>query len=212
MTYTQWKECLDARVDRLTPKAALAFGLSCAERLFPNYLGFVRVNNWGDPDAIRSSLDAGWTYLTSSRLPDQDWIEAGLSGCETAAPDTEVFSVLASPALDSAASAYCILDFLQSKNRRSMAELSRLAMDTVDMHIRQKLWEEHRESIKSPEDMDAFSKMERQAVGRHFLFLREQRHQEETVDLLEGESVDFEEWKSRWRLVPVSSIGVPRLA
>lgn len=198
------------QIERMPTKAALAFGLSCAERMFPNYLGFTKVNEWGNPEAIRSALDLGWSSLMDLGVVDQEAIQAMRGSCEAAAPDTEKFSELASAALDSAGAAVLILDFLLESDRQRIVEVASLSLETIDMHLRQAFFEEHRSRIKSPEDMAAYSKEETKAVRAHFLYRREIRHQEDAIKLLaEGRRAhSFEELKSRWRMVPISSIGV----
>lgn len=55
----------------LTPPQLLAFGLTCSERLYPNYVVFSREQGWGQPESLRASLDLAWDAL-SGRVPPPD--------------------------------------------------------------------------------------------------------------------------------------------
>jgi uncharacterized protein YjaG (DUF416 family) len=113
----------------------LAFGLSCAERLYPNYLAFVHAHHWGDAAAVRQALDLGWQAL-DEQPGDQSDMAHICSKVQAAAPDTEDFgTVLGSLALDAANAAELILLFLDERSVDHIIEIASLCCDTVAIYV-----------------------------------------------------------------------------
>ncbi|MCG8422126.1 MAG: YjaG family protein [Proteobacteria bacterium] len=187
------------RLKRLSFLSALAFLLSCAERLYPNYLAFLRHHGWGNADAIRESLDLGWTVLEGGNV-DGDRIDDVRSRCQDAEPDTEHFdSVYVSPALDAASVAGILLDFIRAKDVNSVAEAASLCRDTVDMYIQEL------------ESMDANAPDLEARILAHPLMQRELARQRGDIERLSEyvETLDVESLKSDWRSPSTSNIGLP---
>jgi len=116
-------------------KAQLAFALSCAERLYPNYLAFVKQQSWGEPSVLRAALDLGWSVLEGHASDLSDLKSLG-DAVQRAEPETEDFdTILVSSALDAAASAGLVLQFLKDRNARVVVEIATLCRDTVDMFV-----------------------------------------------------------------------------
>jgi uncharacterized protein YjaG (DUF416 family) len=120
----------------LDQRSKVAFALSCAERLLPNYQAFVREQAWGNAATLRNALDAAWAWLLGEG-PSVD-LAALKSACEGEAPDTEDFdSLLVSPALDAANAAALVLGLILTGDGEKAAEVGFLARDTVDMYVQE---------------------------------------------------------------------------
>ena len=121
---------------QLDKRSRVAFGLSCAERMLPNYRAFVREQRWGDVTILRRALDRAWSWLGGEPLTDD---LVGLRrACEAQAPDTEDYdSILVSSALDAANAAALVLDLIQTGDVERAVEVSTLARDTVDMYVQE---------------------------------------------------------------------------
>ncbi len=130
-------DALAQSLNELGSESRVAYALSCAERLFPNYLVFARHHSWGDPEAIRDALDLAWRVLFDGMrdLPAHHDMRYRVQQAE---PDTNMFdSIYVSPALDAAASAGLTLDLLSDDDARHVVDIASLARDTVDMYIQE---------------------------------------------------------------------------
>jgi uncharacterized protein YjaG (DUF416 family) len=117
----------------LTPHQRLAFGLSCGERLYPNYVTFFVQYEWGDPDAIRSALDSAWDALLGTS-PSRETLLQCKKDVEAAEPDTADFeSILVSSALDAAVATGLVLQLMEANNLALALEIATLARDSVDL-------------------------------------------------------------------------------
>ncbi len=131
------ERALSRQLARLDRAGRLAFALSIAERLYPNYLAFRREHSWGDPQALRKALDQGWEALRG-RVVDDQVVEELKDEVVAAEPDTEDFdSLYVSPALDAAATAGLVLDLLADDDASHAVTIASLAGDTVDMYVQE---------------------------------------------------------------------------
>jgi uncharacterized protein len=129
-------DVLRDRVQRLGSEGRLAFVLSCAERLSPNYSAFSVHHKWGDTSVLRSSIDFGWRALQKHRVPN-DIIHEYISRCEAVTPDTEDFdSEYVSAALDAVICGTYVLQLLLDDDSELVVNAASLAHDTVDMYLR----------------------------------------------------------------------------
>ncbi|XYI00191.1 DUF416 family protein [Sorangium sp. So ce1128] len=191
---------LRARAERLSHRGRLAFVLSCAERLAPNYVAFSRHHKWGDIGALSEALDMGWRYLRGETV-DAAALCEGLARCEAAEPDTEDFdSEFVSAGLDAANCCELVLQLVKKDEVEPAVEAASLARDTVDMHIQEL------ESLR-PQDPDLETR-----ILEHPLMQRELRRQREDLELLERMplSDDVVEWIGQlWRTPKASNIDRP---
>ena len=128
-------EALRELLRSLAPQQRLAFGLSCSERLYPNYVAFTREQEWGEPDTLRSALDLAWDAVLD-RPPSREVVRRLKKHVEAAEPDTENFgTILASSALDAAAAAGLVLRLQETDDSNIAVEIASLARDTVDMYV-----------------------------------------------------------------------------
>jgi uncharacterized protein YjaG (DUF416 family) len=130
-------DALVAELRKLSSQAVLAFALSCAERLLPNYRAFHREHGWGEPGVLREALDVGWLALRG-QPSEPARLDALKARCEAAAPDTEDFhSRYVSPGLDAASAAYLVMDLLRRGDAAAAADIASLCRDTVDMYVQE---------------------------------------------------------------------------
>jgi uncharacterized protein len=191
------RESLLSNLRILPFAAALAFALSCAERLYPNYIRFSREHGWGDPSVLRAALDYGWGRL----LGNTNETDAGelRQQCEDATPDTEDFdSIYISPGLDAACAASMVLDIVQNRDPGIVADIASLCRDTVDMYIQE------------IEKMSSQDRKREQKILIHPLMQRELSRQREDIstvaDLLtEGDGL-ASVLRDRWRAPERSNI------
>ncbi|WP_342376338.1 YjaG family protein [Myxococcus stipitatus] len=190
-------DALAQRIGQLSLHARLAFLLSCAERLIPNYAAFSRHHGWGHPGTLRDALDLGWRQLSGNAV-ERGEIEACLGYCEDMTPDTEDFqSAYVSAGLDAAVCCASILELLLKDDSAKVVDGASLACGTVDMHVQ----ELERYDSQEPE-------LE-QKIFRHPLMQRELRRQREDLDLLETMSLsssDIEVLARKWRNPAASNI------
>jgi uncharacterized protein YjaG (DUF416 family) len=143
-------------LERLSNAARLAFALSCAEQLFPNY-----------SDVIERLRDA----------------------VATAAPDTEDFeTVYVSSALDAAASAGLVLDYVLEGSTSSIVEIASLCRDTVDMIAQER------------ENMDSSDPKLEERISSHPLMqaeLKRQRTDLQSLAAFAGGAGDVEALKKK---------------
>lgn len=176
-------------------RSSVAFALSCAERLLPNYRAFVREHSWGDARPLRNALDGAWAWLRGDGL-GADGLAALSDACATEAPDTENFdSLLVSPALDAANAASLVADLIITGDKAKAAEVAVLALDTVDMYV-----QEIAEIPANAPDLE-------DRIRLHPLMQREISRQLEDIRLLTMQWNEQDLFK-RWSSQQTSNIGL----
>jgi len=142
----------------------VAFSASCSERLFPNYLAFSKVENWGDPCKLRAALETVWENLEVGVLPSMGLSEL-IQECSLVIPDTDDFKTpLVSSALDAGTAIVGTLELCKSGNWRHAVDVAGFARDTVYMTL-------------SAQGFEA-------EMTRHPWMIREIAKQEEDLELL----------------------------
>lgn len=188
---------MDARLLALPRHARLAFGLGCSERLYPNYLAFQRECGWGEPSVLRHALDFAWSVLEGAG-PSTTRIKSLMQGVREAEPETEDFdTILVSSALDAAAGAGLIREFIDGDDVNKISELASLCRDTVDMFV------QHLESLE-PHDPELEDK-----ILRHRLMQRELKRQEDDLRVVEsfsGSKSEVAKLRELWRAPGTSNI------
>ena len=127
------RNALMQQLERLSPRKRLLFGLSCTERMYPNYCYFKNMTNWGEPQYFRRTLDLLWADPVGGydfeRLKDK---------CAKWTPDIEDFdNVCVSYALDAASSVILLIEYIATNNMQCIADIASLSIDTVDMFIQE---------------------------------------------------------------------------
>jgi uncharacterized protein YjaG (DUF416 family) len=182
----------------LPPKRRLAFALGCSERLYPNYVAFHREQGWGDPQALRSALNAGWDVLKGHH-PDPSVLARLRRRVHDAEPETEDFdTILVSSALDAANAAGLVLKVAETGDIESAVEIASLCHDTVDMYAQES------------ESMDSTGAELEQQILSHPLMQEELRRQRDDLASLAQSGWtpdDVRRFEEAWREPEVSNIG-----
>lgn len=193
-------QSLQAEVEGLPDKGRLAFLLSIAERLYPNYAAFSRSERWGDPSQLRHAMDLGWAALAGNQV-NTSAIEGNLSRLESVTPDTERSrSPLVSAALDAAVCGALVLEFLLGGEAEKILEAASLARDTVDMYVQELT------------SLDAQDPLLEGKILRHPLMQRELGRQKSDLNLLR--QLDWTQpdtaaaLRTKWRAPAVSNIDI----
>jgi uncharacterized protein len=115
----------------------LAFGASCCERHFPEYVVFVEEQGWGDSAILRITLERAWKIARGEQAET-----TGLSKrCENAIPDSEDFSSDAtSPALSAAAMVTHLANFLETPRSDDIWWIASLGRDVADFRSAMEYW------------------------------------------------------------------------
>ncbi len=184
----------------LSDKGRLAFALSCAERLWPNYLAFKREAGWGDPVALRRALDLAWASLDGAE-PSASSIALARKQVREAEPETEDFdTILVSSALDAAASAGLVLQVLEAADPAAVVEIASLCRDTVAMFV------QDREHIAA-----AAANLEDQIYDHRLMQAEMQRQHDDLAELasFSGTQREVAELRAKWRTPEKGSIDGP---
>ena len=75
-------------VEKVPTELRGAFGLSCAERLFPAYVKYAKETGRGTPDVLRSILDRQWAGLLRAGV-DINELQADLEVCMGLLPNED---------------------------------------------------------------------------------------------------------------------------
>lgn len=198
--FTYSKEEVQRRLEALPSRSRIAFGLSCCERMLPNYVAFKQEVNWGNEQHLRKALDELWKYLDDEEM-DKSTAKQLWDDCDKVAPDADDFSVLlVGPAQDACLAVCCILDYVQELNPERIAQASSYAIDTLDGYISAMLGGFSR----TPRAI--FNKAEHEEQIRlHPLMQRELARQDADLKLL-ATNPDLGSLKAQWRVPAKSNI------
>lgn len=198
--FTYSKEEVQRRLETLPSRNRIAFGVSCCERMYPNYAACKRRIKWGDERPLRKALDELWKYIEGeemTKLAAKQMYEA----CEAVAPNSDDFSeLLTTSAQDACFSICCVLDYVLQGKPERIAQASSYAINTLDLYISALL--------------DGFSKAPRGIFNRaeheeqirlHPLMQRELARQDADLKLL-ASNPDLKSLKCQWRAPSKSNI------
>ncbi|WP_437777121.1 DUF416 family protein [Sorangium sp. So ce1097] len=188
---------LERSLASLPREALIAFGLSCCERLYPNYVAFKRETGWGEPDALRKGLDLVWGVLEGFG-PIHDSVCSAREEVQRAEPDTEDFAtILVSSALDAAASVGLILKFIEEGGIEKIVEIASLCRGTVDMFV------QDQDSL-DPNDL----KLEERILKHRLMQLELERQRDDVMALrsFSGLSTEIARLRGSWRNPQMSNI------
>lgn len=191
-------DALKRSVATLPAGAALALGLSAAERLLPNYVAFQNQERWGDVSVLRRCLDCGWRALAGEHVPEGE-ADTLRRRIQAEAPDTEDFeTILVSSALDAACAAELVLDLLKPAETEGAFAILSLCRDTVDMYVQEQL-------ALDPADPQLEEK-----IRLHPLMQRELRRQADDLARLAayGQAM-IDELRRDWRAPARSNLDLP---
>jgi uncharacterized protein YjaG (DUF416 family) len=194
LNYTFDESQIAMRLKALDHIHQVAFALSCAERMLPNYKAFQRENKWGKLEVLRSGIDNAWQWLDGKRIPAGELSKIG-SSCEEQAPDTEDFQSFVSPALDAALAVAAVLALIQTQDVYRAVEVVSLSRDTVDMFVQEL------------ENMPPNAPDLEERIRLHPLMQAELELQHNDLAALEA-GIDLAQLSARWKSPTVSNIGL----
>ncbi|MGA2278899.1 MAG: DUF416 family protein [Verrucomicrobiota bacterium] len=199
-TFTYSKEVVQRRLEALSSRSRVAFGLSCSERMLRNYVAFKQKVKWGDERPLQQALDELWKYAEGQVL-DESTAKRLLAACEVVTPDSDDFSELLTGAAQEACfSICCVLDYVQQKNPERIAQASAFAIDTLDLYISALL------NGFSTTPRGIFNRAEHEEQIRlHPLMQRELARQDTDLKLL-ATNPSLGSLKARWRAPAKSNI------
>jgi len=171
----------------------IAFSLSVAERLLPNYRRFVRETGWGDEAVLRRALDLGWSWLEHGVVERRE-AQRLQDACLKQAPDTDDFTtILVSSALDAANSAAIVAELVVESDVEKAVEIASYGRDTVDMYVQEL------------ENMPSNSTDLEERIRLHELMQRELINQREAIEAI-ASGIHPAEAVKRWRSLERGSI------
>lgn len=189
------KDDIEEKIRSLSKQGQVAFGVSCCERLLPNYVAFTRESNWGNQQPLHHALNRLWEYVDGGELSSQE-AEKLASACEAVAPHSDDFGTQLGSAAQDAAFAICsVLDFLKTSEGEKIAQASYYAMATVDMYVQEL------------EDMPANDPSLEETIRLHPIMQEELQRQEDDLVLLGGDW-NASDLAAKWRSPESSNIGM----
>jgi uncharacterized protein YjaG (DUF416 family) len=198
--FTYSKQEIQQRLELLPNRDCIVFGLSCCERMLPNYVAFKQKSNWGDEYSLRNALDELWKHIEGQPI-DETTAKRMIANCENAAPDADDFSlVLTGPAQEACFSICCVLDYVQQENRERIAQASAFAIDTLDGYIQELL-----DGFPTTARAVQYSPEREERIRLHPLMQRELARQEADLKLL-ATHPDLKLLKSQWRAPAKSNL------
>jgi uncharacterized protein len=193
---------LESELRRLPHSQQLAFAAACCERAYPNYLRFFQLTGWGEPAALRASLDMSWDFIENP-TPVLNEIRELEQKCLIITPDLDDFSspevdVEAAAAQEAAFMVRLLLQFCGDPQVSYALRIATLARDTLDLYI---------QTIDSidPADPDLDNK-----IAHHPLMLQEMCKQESDAEKLTGIKTrhDLREFRRNATNLEKSNIGL----
>jgi uncharacterized protein YjaG (DUF416 family) len=133
--FTYSKEEVQRRLESLPSRSRIAFGLSCCERMFRNYVACKQRINWGDEQPLRKAIDELWKCVEGEEMA-KSVAKQMYEACEAVAPNSDNFSeLLTTSAQDACFSICCLLDYVLRGDTEQIAQASSFAIDTVDLYV-----------------------------------------------------------------------------
>lgn len=131
------KDLLIAELNMFDCNRTLAFALSCAERLYPNYLIFEREEGEMNREVLADALNNTWLLVNGEKWPPEE-IADSMKACESSTPYSDDFdSLFVSSAQDACLSVCCILDYLLKPDLERIAQVASYAIDSVDLYVQE---------------------------------------------------------------------------
>jgi hypothetical protein len=198
--FTYKKQEIQRRLEALPSLCRVAFGLSCCERLLPNYVACKQKIAWGDERPLRSALDEAWKHIEGQVLDESKTVQL-LAACEVVAPNSDDFSeLLTTSAQDACFSICCVLEYILHGDIEQISQVSSFAVDTLDLYVAEML-----DGFPNIQRGVPYSSEREERIRLHPLMQRELARQDADLKLLAG-NPDLKSLKSLWRAPSKSNI------
>ena len=113
-------------------QARAAFAASCAEELYPLYPAFAEEEDWGDPDLVRSALNAVWQWTETDADDGVDPAQLADRVADAAPRSDESRSKLAPWAQNAALATAAALDAWAGEGVDRVAAASERVIEAID--------------------------------------------------------------------------------
>lgn len=148
------------------------FAIALCQRMYPNYLLFSEVCEFGDPQVLDTALNLLWQSMYDKKLKLNIDIYLERLDLNTPEPsDFDAYGVY--PAMDAAVALTSLLSALQSKVEDDITNISKLSSSTVANYIEATVEEEMEEQA-----LDDF-------IFNHEVMIEEKELQSSLLDIIE---------------------------
>jgi uncharacterized protein YjaG (DUF416 family) len=134
-----YREEIKRMLTPLTNEQRLLFAVLTCERLYPNYIYFQNIFNWGDSKILLNAIGVVYQFLIKRDLFEKHEIQELINEVDIITPNTEDFSeIFVSFALDACTSIYSSLNFILDHELEHIVDVAIYAHDTIDMFIQER--------------------------------------------------------------------------
>ncbi len=131
-----FQEEIKRKLMSLSYRKQLLFALLICDKLYPNYLYFMKRCNWGEPKILLEAVEMMYQSLFKRNLFSETKIESHIEAVDSVMPDTEDFlDNSVSIALDACTAVYSSLCFMLDHNTDHVIDVATYARDTVYLSI-----------------------------------------------------------------------------
>ncbi len=125
---------LERRLEKVSSRSALLFGLLTVDRMIPNYLRFATEVGAAGGAFLEETVLSIWRHLEVQSSDTA--LHLSPADCEMLVPESETFdSLYTASAADAAVATANLIEFATSQKTKLIAEVGSLSRDTVDMFL-----------------------------------------------------------------------------
>ncbi len=137
MNYKEYVSLFKKHLETLSYQKKVDLALIVCKELYPDYVKFVEVHQWGNADLLRDAI--ALCEQGQSGLVDEVAIEKMVPKVDAVVPDTDDFGdAIGSYGLNASAAVFETLQFLISKEDARIYDIGIYFTDTVDFKIQEK--------------------------------------------------------------------------
>ncbi|MEP3210846.1 MAG: DUF416 family protein [Maribacter sp.] len=121
-------------LQKISFKRKLNFAIQICERIYPEYLKFYELNDFGNPELLEKGIDVCRKY-EKSKFSEKE-INDLILKIKSVTPDTEDYGELIGfLALNAAASVSEMLKFVLNSNDKHIFDIANFMFDSVDFQV-----------------------------------------------------------------------------
>lgn len=182
------KNFISKKLNDMSDSQRIAFAAACCERLLPNYVKFVEVENGGDYSFFRSMLNQIWNHAGGKHMTNES-IKQLMKKCFEIVPDSDDFeSIYTSYAIDTGAAFYNTLKYCLESDIKFLISVVDASINTVDLFVQEK-------HNMNPNDPDLEQKIMNDQVMQN-----EVKKQVEDLNLIRNQQTMNEQFLTSLRL------------